>query len=94
VQLLGRAKFLTEDENPKEKVKFLKGGEFPKGGREIPRNFAPRGRKCRGGKNPGTPDHAIREITGLYRETPGYVGVVGRSAIIVIGTTYTSPPRL
>jgi hypothetical protein len=41
MQLLGRAKFWTEDENPKEKVKFLKGGganflkggEFPKGGR-------------------------------------------------------------
>jgi hypothetical protein len=32
MQLLGRAKFWTEDENPKEKVKFLKGGEFPKGG--------------------------------------------------------------
>jgi hypothetical protein len=26
MQLLGRAKFWTEDENPKEKVKFLKGG--------------------------------------------------------------------
>ena len=49
MQLLGRAKFLMEDENPKGKVKFLKGGEFPKGGGEFPkgggefpRNFAPR----------------------------------------------------
>jgi hypothetical protein len=33
MQLLGRAKFLTEDENPKGKVKFLKGDEFPKGER-------------------------------------------------------------
>jgi hypothetical protein len=33
MQLLGRAKFWTEDENPNEKAKFLKGGEFPKGGR-------------------------------------------------------------
>jgi hypothetical protein len=32
MQLLGRGEFLTEDENPKGKVKFLKGGEFPKGG--------------------------------------------------------------
>jgi hypothetical protein len=32
VQLLS-AKFLTEDKNPKEKMKFLKGGEIPKGGR-------------------------------------------------------------
>jgi hypothetical protein len=31
MQLLGKREFLTEDENPKEKV-FLKGGEFPKGG--------------------------------------------------------------
>ena len=30
MQLLGRVKFLTEDENPKGKVKFLKGGEFPR----------------------------------------------------------------
>jgi hypothetical protein len=35
MQLLGSAKFLTEDENPKGKVKFLKVGEFPKGG-EFP----------------------------------------------------------
>ena len=35
MQLLGRAKFLMEDENPKGKVMFLKRGEFP-------RNFAPR----------------------------------------------------
>jgi hypothetical protein len=34
MKLLGRAKFSTKDENPKGKVKFLKGGEFP-------RNFAP-----------------------------------------------------
>jgi hypothetical protein len=41
MQLLGRAKFRTEDENPKEKDKFLKGGgaNFLKGG-EIPRTFA------------------------------------------------------
>jgi hypothetical protein len=32
MQLLGRAKFWTEDETPKEKVNFPKGGEFPKGG--------------------------------------------------------------
>jgi hypothetical protein len=36
MQLLGRAKFWTEDENPKENVKFLKGANFLKGG-EIPR---------------------------------------------------------
>ena len=43
MQLLGSAKFLTDDENPKEKVKFLKAGEFPEGGGgEFPRNFAPR----------------------------------------------------
>jgi hypothetical protein len=28
----GRETFLMEDENPKGKVKFLKGVEFPKGG--------------------------------------------------------------
>ena len=28
MQLLGRAKFLMEDENPKGKVKFLKGVNF------------------------------------------------------------------
>jgi hypothetical protein len=39
MQLLGRANFLMEGENPKGKVKFLKGGEFPKGGGEFPRNF-------------------------------------------------------
>jgi hypothetical protein len=40
MQLLGRAKFLMEEENPKRKVKFLKGGaNFLKEG-EIPRNFA------------------------------------------------------
>ena len=33
MQLLGRATFLTNDENPQGKVKFLKGNEFPKGGR-------------------------------------------------------------
>jgi hypothetical protein len=32
MQLLGRAKFLTDEENPNGKVKFLKGAEFPKGG--------------------------------------------------------------
>jgi hypothetical protein len=43
MQLLGSAKFLTDDENPEEKVKFLKAGEFPEGGGgEFPRNFAPR----------------------------------------------------
>ena len=44
MQLLGSAKFLTDDENPKEKVKFLKVGELPEGGGggEFPRNFAPR----------------------------------------------------
>ena len=31
-----------EDENPKEKVKFLKGGEFPKRGRNS-YDFCPRG---------------------------------------------------
>jgi hypothetical protein len=41
MQLSGRAKFLTEEENPKGKVKFLKGDDFLKGG-EFPRNFAPR----------------------------------------------------
>jgi hypothetical protein len=50
MSLLGSAKFWTEDENPKEKVKFLKGGEFPKRGRNsydfcpgghIPRNSLP-----------------------------------------------------
>ena len=30
MQLLGREKFLEEGENPKGKVKFLKGGEFPR----------------------------------------------------------------
>ncbi len=41
MQLLGRAKFLTEDENPKGKMKLLKGGEFPKGGQIswTPGNF-------------------------------------------------------
>jgi hypothetical protein len=56
MQLLGRAKFLTEEKNPKGKVNFLKGAnflkgsQFPKGG-DITRNFAPRGggRNCRGG---------------------------------------------
>jgi uncharacterized membrane protein YgcG len=43
MQLLGRAKFWTEDENPKEKVKFLKGGESPKGG------FRPLGGEIGGG---------------------------------------------
>jgi hypothetical protein len=34
MQLLRRATFLIEDENPKGKVKVLKGGgELPKGGR-------------------------------------------------------------
>jgi hypothetical protein len=28
-----KTKFVTEDGNPKGMVKFLKGGEFPKGGR-------------------------------------------------------------
>jgi hypothetical protein len=41
MQLFGRGKLLTEDENPKGKVKFLKEGEFPKGG-EFPRNFSTR----------------------------------------------------
>jgi hypothetical protein len=43
MSLLESAKFWTEDENPKEKVKFLKGGE-------IPMIFAPGG-----GHIPGTP---------------------------------------
>jgi hypothetical protein len=46
VQLLGRAKFWTEDENPKEKVKFLKGGEEFR---------PPRGEIGGEGENPGTP---------------------------------------
>jgi hypothetical protein len=51
MKLLGRAKFL------KKKVKFVKGGEFPKNkGGDIPRNFSPRGAKLwGGGENPGTP---------------------------------------
>ena len=47
MQLLGREKFLMDDENPKGKVKFLKGGEFPRNFApregDIPRNFAPLG---------------------------------------------------
>jgi hypothetical protein len=57
MQLLGRAKFLTEEENPKGKVKFLKGGEFPRNFALPPRkgyitrNFAPSGgRNYRGAK--------------------------------------------
>ena len=47
-----------EDENPKGKVKFLKGGEFPKGGR-ISLGISPPGRaklNCvgGGGEIPGT----------------------------------------
>ncbi len=41
MQLLGKAKFLTEDENTKGKIRFLKGGgggEFPKGG-QISKKF-------------------------------------------------------
>jgi hypothetical protein len=38
MQLLGRAKLLSEEENPKGKVKFLRGANFLKGG-EFPRNF-------------------------------------------------------
>jgi hypothetical protein len=40
MQLLGRVKFLMEDDNPKGKVKFLKGANFLKGC-ESPKNFAP-----------------------------------------------------
>jgi hypothetical protein len=63
MQLLGRAKFLTEEKNPKGKVNFLKGAnflkgsQFPKGG-DITRNFAPRGGGeivGGGGEIPGTP---------------------------------------
>ena len=62
MQLLGKAKFLTEDENTKGKIRFLKGGggaNFLKGAkfprnfapreRDITRNFAPLGQNCRGG---------------------------------------------
>jgi hypothetical protein len=69
----------TEDENPKEKVKFLKGGEFlkggaiprisspPPGGGDIPRNFAPRGRNCGGAKSwdTGIHDKRVRKILYL-----------------------------
>jgi hypothetical protein len=45
MRLLVRAKFLTKEENPKGKVKFLKGGEFPRKFApqegDITRNFAP-----------------------------------------------------
>jgi hypothetical protein len=40
-----------KDENPKGKVKFLKGGEFHKGGGEFPRNFDPLGGEIGGGRN-------------------------------------------
>ncbi len=61
MQLLGKAKFLTEDENPKGKMRilkkggganFLKGAKFPRNleprERDITRNFAPLGQNCRG----------------------------------------------
>ena len=63
MQLLGRAK-LKGGRKSLRKGEVLKGGEFPKGGGEIPRIFAPpppgvgaiflgisppRGPKCRGG---------------------------------------------
>ncbi len=65
MQLLGKAKFLTEDENPKGKMRFPKGGEFPKRGQtskefppppprecDITRNFTPLGQNCgAGGQN-------------------------------------------
>jgi hypothetical protein len=70
MQLLGRVKFLTEDENPKGKVKFLKGGEFP-------RNFAPWGAillgislpwgsKLKLGNIPGTPAPAVKTPANSY----------------------------
>ena len=69
MQLLGKAKFLTEDENPKGKMRFPKGSEFPKRGqtsKEFPPpppgsaillGISPPWGKIvgRGGKIPGTP---------------------------------------
>ena len=74
MQLLGSAKFRTEDENPKEKVKFLKrgggGANFLKGG-DFPRNFAPReGDITRNFEIPGTRysiDNDMRMIRVSYR---------------------------
>jgi hypothetical protein len=66
MQLLGRAKFLTEDENHKGKVKFLKGGEFPKVG-ELPRN-------CRGGRNSWDTCESI--CASQYVETTIHTGLL------------------
>ena len=50
-----KGEILNRGRKSLRKVKFLKGGEFPKGGAKFLGFLPTWGRKCRGGENPGKP---------------------------------------